>query len=178
MRHRSSRRGLAAGLVGLVLLAAACVAEDADAPGETSPPGVTAETTVAPPVTETNAQPPMTEDTVPRGSSQPMFEPGTVDPGLQPLVERAVEDLAGRLGIADDEIELVSAVLVIWPDTSLGCPDPKMEYAQVPQDGSIIELSAQNRIYRYHTGGTTIDPFLCERPMTTPPTTIAPGGDV
>lgn len=95
---------------------------------------------------------------------------GTIDEGLQPFIEEARADLAERLGIDPDSIVVRTAVLVIWPDASLGCPEPKREYAQVPADGSIIELEAQGRTWRYHTGGRQ-GPFLCERPLLRTPAT-------
>ncbi|RMH79203.1 MAG: hypothetical protein D6683_06565, partial [Actinomyces sp.] len=95
---------------------------------------------------------------------------GTVDEGLRPFIDEARADLADRLGIDADTIVVRTAVLVVWPDASLGCPDPKQEYAQVPTDGSIIELEAQGRTWRYHTGGRQ-GPFLCERPLLRTPAT-------
>jgi hypothetical protein len=43
-----------------------------------------------------------------------------------------------------------------------------MQYTQVPVDGSVIELGAGGRVYRYHTGGSTT-PFLCDQPLTEKP---------
>lgn len=83
------------------------------------------------------------------------------DPALQPLVDRAVADLTGRLG--DVEIAVVSAEAVTWPDTSYGCPQPGMAYTQVLTDGTRIILEAEGRRYDYHTGPTA-DIFLCEGP--------------
>ena len=85
-----------------------------------------------------------------------------VDPGLLPLVDQAKADLAGVLGVDAGSITLVSAELVEWPDTSLGCPQPDMVYMQVPTDGSLIVLSHAGTEHRYHTGGSEYVPFLCE----------------
>jgi len=86
----------------------------------------------------------------------------SVEPGLRPSVARAVEDLAARTSVDPAAITVVSAKLVVWPDTSLGCPQPGMRYLQVPQDGALIELAVAGRSYRYHMGGNRIQPFLCE----------------
>ena len=59
-------------------------------------------------------------------------------------------------------IEVSSAELVEWPDAGLGCPQPGMAYRQVPTDGSLIILVYDSVEYRYHTGGSTSVPFLCE----------------
>jgi hypothetical protein len=86
---------------------------------------------------------------------------GTVDPGLQPYIDMATSDLAQRLSIDGDQIAVVSAELKTWPDSSLGCPQPGMQYAQVMTDGALIVLRAAAKEYRYHAGGSR-PPFLCE----------------
>ena len=109
------------------------------------------------------------------GGLPPPVVPGgdeTIDPNLQPLIDMAVADLAGRLGVGVAEIEVLSAYLVVWPDSSLGCPQPGMQYLQVLTDGSLILLGSGGAVYRYHAGGNQYEPFLC----TTPAKTAAPEG--
>ena len=79
------------------------------------------------------------------------------------LVVYAKEDLAERLGIPIEEIELITMEAVTWPDGSLGCPKPGVEYTQVQREGALIRLRAEKHIYRYHSGGGR-PPFLCEHP--------------
>lgn len=112
---------------------------------------------------------PPTTGGVPVGSEKPLY-PGQIDSGLTPFVDVAITDLAERLGADPEQITTVSAVLVTWSDGSLGCPLPGMAYAQVLQDGSIIELSYATKVYRYHSGGNRI-PFLCDQPLAAPPVT-------
>ncbi len=83
------------------------------------------------------------------------------DPALQPLVDQAKSDLARRLEVPTEQIELVEAKPVVWPDSSLGCPQPGMEYKQVPEDGALIILQVEGIKYRYHSGGSR-ELFLCE----------------
>jgi hypothetical protein len=90
--------------------------------------------------------------------------PGTVEPGLEGLIEMAREDLAERLSTMADEIEVLEAKGIVWPDASLGCPVPEMSYKQVPMDGALIRLQAEGKVYEYHSGGGH-DPFLCEQPL-------------
>src|SRR5215207_6325507 len=68
--------------------------------------------------------------------------PTPADPGLQNLIDKAIADLAQRLAISATQIKLVDATPVVWPDTSLGCPQPGMEYLQVPEDGLLVRLQA------------------------------------
>ena len=95
------------------------------------------------------------------GASVVPINPPEAD-NQNPLVLQAKEDLAGRLGIAISEIELLSFEEVVWPDSSLGCPQPGMRYKQVPYDGALIRLSAGGQIYDYHNGGSR-GVFLCEQ---------------
>ena len=106
---------------------------------------------------------------------------GDIDPGLSPVIPVAVADLAERLGLSESEIEVTAAYLVTWPDASLGCPEPGMQYAQVVTDGAVIELKADEMTYSYHMGGSRYRPFLCETPGSIPPrdqtgTTLDVGG--
>lgn len=82
--------------------------------------------------------------------------------GMQNLVDEAIQDLADRLSISADKISLVEATEVVWPDASLGCPQPEMLYKQVPEDGAQIVLMVEETAYEYHSGGTR-GVFLCEK---------------
>jgi hypothetical protein len=88
--------------------------------------------------------------------------PTPADPVIQVLVNQARADLAQRLAITLDQIELIEFELVVWPDGSLGCPQPGMAYIQVPQDGAVILLRVDDALYEYHSGGSR-PPFLCEQ---------------
>ncbi|MDH4207574.1 MAG: hypothetical protein OEV76_01720 [Anaerolineae bacterium] len=67
------------------------------------------------------------------------------------VVELAKEDLARRLELSVSEVSLISVEAVDWPDTSLGCPQPGMAYAQVITSGYLIVLKAGGQRYAYHT---------------------------
>lgn len=82
---------------------------------------------------------------------------------MLPQVNEAIADLSGRLGVAPEQIEVVSVEAVVWPDGGLGCPQPGMLYPQVLQDGMRIRLAVDGVIYQYHSGGRRV-PFLCENP--------------
>jgi hypothetical protein len=86
---------------------------------------------------------------------------------LDRMAALAQGELAERLGIETTRIQLLDVQEVTWSDASLGCPDPEMRYAQVPQDGLLIRLGAQGRVYEYHSGAGR-DPFLCQQPSSAP----------
>lgn len=85
-----------------------------------------------------------------------------VDSSLQPLIDQAVADLATLLTIDRSVITVISAEAVVWPDKSLGCPQPGMLYNQVIVDGARIELGAHGKSYSYHSGGGR-PPFRCDK---------------
>ncbi len=73
-------------------------------------------------------------------------------PGPYPgAVVAAVQRLAEDRGIPPEEIAVVSWEPVDWPDTSLGCPEPGMMYAQVIVPGYLVILEVQGGLYRAHT---------------------------
>ena len=103
------------------------------------------------------------------GATETVYPVGSIDSGLAPFVTLASVDLATRLDVGPDTIEVLTAVLVVWPSAALGCPEPDRAYAQVVTDGSVIELGAGDRVYRYHSGGAR-SPFPCDRPLDPVPT--------
>jgi len=70
-----------------------------------------------------------------------------------PIEEQAREALADWLGIPTEQIEVVEVEEVEWRDTSLGCPEPGMVYAQVITAGCRATLEAAGKTYEVHTGG-------------------------
>lgn len=84
---------------------------------------------------------------------------------MDQLVEKALADLSERLSLERSAIEVLGFEQVTWPDASLGCPQPGMNYRQVPVDGYRILLRAQGRDYAYHGDGRR-GPFYCPTPAT------------
>ena len=64
-------------------------------------------------------------------------------------VERAKQDLAGRLGISNDEIELVSVTDKDFPDASLGAPVADEMSGMMISSGWQITLRANGKTYDY-----------------------------
>jgi hypothetical protein len=65
------------------------------------------------------------------------------------LLQMILEDLSGRLGIELQQTEVVQAEAVLWPDGSLGCPDPGEVYLQEPVNGFRIVLDVGGIPYDY-----------------------------
>ncbi|OEU72367.1 MAG: hypothetical protein BA864_06390 [Desulfuromonadales bacterium C00003093] len=82
-------------------------------------------------------------------------------PGRSPIAEEGMSkeealakvkaDLASRLGVTENEISVVSVEAITWNDTSLGCPEKGMMYAQVLTHGYRIILKAGGKQYDYRT---------------------------
>ena len=77
------------------------------------------------------------------------------------LLTQAQSDLAERLNVAPEKITIVEAESVMWPDSSLGCPQPGMMYAQVITPGYRFVLEHDNQQYDYHAGNGVV--VLCEQ---------------
>jgi hypothetical protein len=140
---------------GAILLGAASCAV---IPAEPGPPAPAAPAWTAVPLSE-----PESVITVEKPAMNPTSTPAPIEPGLEEPVAQAKADLAARTGLSLDEIELIEVQSVVWPDGSLGCPQPDMGYTQVQVDGLLIRLGAGGQTYEYHSGGTRA-PFLCEAP--------------
>ncbi len=67
------------------------------------------------------------------------------------ITEKTKADLAKQFGVDTNQIRVVEARAVTWPDASLGCPQPEMAYAQVITPGYWILLEAEGKQYPYHT---------------------------
>jgi hypothetical protein len=94
------------------------------------------------------------------------------DAGLHNLIEKAKADLSNRLAVSTNEISLIEATSVTWPDSSLGCPQEGMMYTQVLTPGYLILLEQGGYTFEYHAGRRdTI--VTCDNPS--PPVPGSPG---
>lgn len=124
-------------VVGVLLVAACGVADDAEAPGDETTTTSTSTSSAIDTTTTSEAQ--VQEDDI---------------------VEAAITDLAGRLAIPEGDIEVTDVRDVQWPDGALGCPEEGKAYTQAVVDGTQVLLGANDRIYDYHAGSDG-EPFLC-----------------
>jgi hypothetical protein len=144
-------------LVALVAVATAC--------GDSSGAGRDTASATAPQPSTSAAMSTSTPDdsqpTEPTRTFTPVSTPAAdVPEGLTSAVDIAVADLAARLSVDPSAITVVSARDVTWPDGSIGCPQPGMNYTQVQVDGAEIVLAVNGITYRYTLGGSR-GPTLC-----------------
>jgi len=87
---------------------------------------------------------------LPTREASPLATPG-LSAEAETTVQAAIADLAAKRKISSDKVQVVSVEAVDWPDTSLGCPQPGMFYAQVIVPGYRIVLSVEGQQVTYHT---------------------------
>lgn len=98
-------------------------------------------------VVELTPLPTLTSDSSTEGEAIP----NPSDPTLARLIEMAKEDLAQRLSVTATSINLMEIEEVEWSDSSLGCPQPGMEYLQVITPGYRILLESNGSQHEYHS---------------------------
>lgn len=87
---------------------------------------------------------------------------------LERVVAAARFDLAGRLDMETDRIEVAEARPVTWPNGALGCPQEDGIYTQALVEGFYVKLVADGQDYPYHAGRDG-RPFYCEPERSQPP---------
>jgi hypothetical protein len=128
--------------------------------------------TATPVPTETSPSPTLAGTDGPGGDV--MKQPAPYDKALEPYVEQAKDDLLQRLpSLSVDQIEVVEAKAVVWPDAAMGCPQPGMVYIQVPVDGLLVRLRVKGQLFNYHGGGPR-GLFLCEGKLSGSKPTVPP----
>jgi hypothetical protein len=91
-----------------------------------------------------------------------------VDEELAELTEQARADLAAKLEITVDEVEVASVRRVTWRSSSCGCPKKGEKYLQVLTPGALILLRSGDEKYRYHSSMAG-PPFHCKDPAPNDP---------
>ena len=84
------------------------------------------------------------------------------------MLSQVGADLATRINAQPEELEIIGAEAVVWPDGSLGCPKPDQAYTQAPVPGYRIVLRHVDKQYDYRASETGYF-FLCEKPLPTRP---------
>jgi hypothetical protein len=95
-------------------------------------------------------------------------EPIPLDPIEASMVELSTRDAARYLGVTEEDVQLVSLIMVDWPDSSMGCPKPNADYADVLTPGYRMTFRSGAETLIYHTSIRQV--VRC-----TPPEEILPG---
>ena len=99
----------------------------------------------------------------PEATTKVAATPAAGDAAPEPARRRAVEFLAGELGVAAAGLEVVSATAMTWPDASLGCPQEGMMYAQVLTPGYLVVIrDADGAEHSVHTNEDGSSAIVCD----------------
>jgi hypothetical protein len=71
------------------------------------------------------------------------------------VLDPVVAAIAKDAGVSTNEVTIISAEPVTFPDGSLGCPEPGKAYTQVLVDGYKIVAEAGGTTYDYRGAGGT-----------------------
>lgn len=85
--------------------------------------------------------------------------PILVDPIAEEMVALCRADAARRTGLEASAIRLTSVVTITWPDDSLGCPQPGIQYEPRETPGYRVALRAGDQALVYHTDARQV--VLC-----------------
>jgi len=111
---------------------------------------------------KSRAKMPVSPPPLPSPTAIPILEDGVaIEPEAQSLVTQAKDDLAQKLDVKKEEIKLTEIEPIDWPDTSLGCSQPGMFYAQVITPGYQITLDGRGQSYLYHSDYKRV--VFCQR---------------
>ena len=79
------------------------------------------------------------------------WSPPTIETAKDEAVSAAREVLSASLGVSSSQVELLIAEEVMWSNTSLGCPEPGKQYAEVVVPGFRAIFEYEGQKYEYHT---------------------------
>jgi len=86
-------------------------------------------------------------------ADRPAAAPGYTAPvnaTLQSVTDAVLADASKRTGIEAAKLEIVESVAVTWPDGSLGCPEPGMNYTMALVPGYRIRIKVDEQLLNYH----------------------------
>lgn len=89
---------------------------------------------------------------------------GDAPADLDEFVSMALADAAEERGVTEEEIEVVRAEEVEWPDGARGCPEEDELYTQAIVPGYLVVLDVEGEERHYH-GAEGEAPFHCEDPQ-------------
>ncbi|HYO89641.1 MAG TPA: hypothetical protein VER79_13405 [Candidatus Limnocylindrales bacterium] len=153
LNRKGSRTALAGTL--MAMLVAGCTGESATAvPTLTLIPS-TATATVAPAAPTASPQsltsPQDLETTAPQMTGTPGGTLLEIDPVAAELAALAQRLLGEQLDLPVRRVRVIDVQAVVWPDGSLGCPQPDQMYTQALINGYRIVLEAAGERTIFHT---------------------------
>jgi hypothetical protein len=156
-----NRIGLLIVGIGLLILGAlsACVSRETPAIAPTKPlvPATASDTPT--PITPTATGPALAvPGEIGATASGPDLEPTNaassawqIDPVASELVVLAQRRVAAQLNLAPSAIQVQQVQAIVWPDTSLGCPNSGATYTAGQIGGYRIVLAVADQRYFFHT---------------------------
>ncbi|MBP6786383.1 MAG: hypothetical protein KA170_02255 [Candidatus Promineofilum sp.] len=92
------------------------------------------------------------------GTLQVMPSPGrpnvTPFPVSEAVMTALVRHLSTQTDVPSDEIQLIDAQPMLWPNGGLGCPAEGVAYVEIQFEGMLITLEAGGEMFTYHTDGS------------------------
>jgi hypothetical protein len=82
--------------------------------------------------------------------------------GLENNIQQAVEQVLEKEKGITGEVTVVDYEEVDWPDSSLGCPQPDMAYAQVITPGYKVIVEAEGKQYDVRINESSMNGIICE----------------
>ena len=104
---------------------------------------------LSPPAEESSSS--TQESPIQLGNTPDAIEMPTNPPPAEKFVSLSKKDLAARLQIATEKIQLVKAVEMLWLNVALGCPRPGQFYEPGRVPGFQIWLDVEGKEYIYNT---------------------------
>jgi len=96
--------------------------------------------------------PPLTPEDSPDELAVPEENPSVVGaPAADTDLAPVIEAIGQELGVSPDAIGVVSITPRDWTDSSLGCPQPDMLYAQLITPGYLVIVDVSEEQIEFHT---------------------------
>jgi hypothetical protein len=90
------------------------------------------------------------EDEDPAATGTPATPDAAESANIEGALESIIAAIADEVNGAPSDVTMVSATPEIWPDASLGCPQPDMLYAQVVSPGYRIVVDVRGEQIEFH----------------------------
>lgn len=94
---------------------------------------------------------------------------------LPALVESALAQAQTLTGLGRQQLRVLDAAAVSWPDGAGGCPEPDRIYTQAIVPGFRIRIQAGTQVLNYHATRGSATPVLCPAHRVQPALPATPG---